>query len=242
MTNLSEQTPVQIDTQLAQLNETRHGVLVQLQRNDSYIAELVNAMRVHGPKPWTMRELAELIERNAQSATKLAQLDAQITPLEAEYDSRPWRRYFLVTNSNGHVHRGRSCQQCFPTTQYAWLVELADCDERDMVAQYGEKACTTCFPSAPTMEGWGKVAERAAAAKAAKKAEREAKKAAKAAKAKAPVYKAVDPQTTDECDHWHATEAAAQKCLQGNRELVTVPRNETDLWWENERRELWRAS
>src|SRR5580700_7036844 len=57
----------------------------------------------------------------------IARIDAAIWPLEAIYQDRRWNRYFLVTNSNGHVHRGTTCSTCFPTTEYAWLVELADC-------------------------------------------------------------------------------------------------------------------
>ena len=42
------------------------------------------------------------------------------------------------------------CTTCFPTTQYGWLVNLADCDEDAMIEEWGEMACTVCFPTAPT--------------------------------------------------------------------------------------------
>ncbi len=81
-----------------------------------------------------------------------------------------WKRYYLVTSSIGHVHRERYCSTCYPSTAYAWLTELSDCDEGAMVEAWGEKACTICFPNAPTHPAWKKSVE-----------EREAEEAAKAA-------------------------------------------------------------
>lgn len=81
-----------------------------------------------------------------------------------------WRRYYLVTSSNGHVHRERNCSTCYFNTQFAWLTDLSDCDEDQMVEAYGEKACTVCFPNAPVHPAFKRSA-----------AEREAEEAAKAA-------------------------------------------------------------
>lgn len=95
-----------------------------------------------------------------------------------------WSRYYLVLNSNGHVHRERSCTTCFPTTEYSWLINLAGADEAEMVREFGSDACTVCFPSAPTLPGWGssKSKRDKDEAKAAKIAARDAKKAADAAR------------------------------------------------------------
>ena len=66
-------------------------------------------------------------------------------------------------------------------------MDLADCDEDEMVAQYGEMACTVCFPAAPTYKGFGdgtsSLARYSEAEQAARQAEKDAKAAAKAAKA-----------------------------------------------------------
>ena len=113
---------------------------------------------------------------------------AEARPYEAEFVRRGgWTRYFLVTNDNGHVHAGMNCSTCFPSTQFAWLVELAGKTAAEMVAEFGEMACTVCFPSAPTMRGFGDgtstQARRTAAeveARAAEKARKAAEKAAKA--------------------------------------------------------------
>jgi hypothetical protein len=105
-----------------------------------------------------------------------------IAELERVWAQYRWNRYFLVTNANGHVHRGMNCSTCFATTQYRWLVELADCDEAEMIADYGEKACTVCFPDAPAnpqFHGPGRLDREAIDARAAEKAAREARKAAK---------------------------------------------------------------
>lgn len=92
-------------------------------------------------------------------------LQLLVDPLEDEHAKRGgWNRYFLVRNAGGHVHRGMDCSTCRPTTRYAWLVDLADCDEEKMVDEYGTTACTVCFPDAPTMPGWARYAQREAAA------------------------------------------------------------------------------
>ena len=119
--------------------------------------------------------------------TKLARLANSAAPYETRYEAEKWHRYFIVQNNNGHVHRNRECSTCFPTTVYAWLPELSGCDEAAMVAEYGELACTVCFPDAPAAKGYGdgtsalarySAAERAERDRA--KAEREAAKTAKA--------------------------------------------------------------
>lgn len=119
----------------------------------------------------------------ALEANRLRQRDLNQTWAE----NGRWNRYFIVKNNNGHVHRGMNCTTCYLTTQYGWLIELADCDEAEMVAEYGELACTVCFPDAPTMKGFGDgtsgIAKLVEAEKAAKQAEKDAKAAAKAAKA-----------------------------------------------------------
>lgn len=82
-------------------------------------------------------------------------------PFDEDYAARRWNRYFLV--SGGHVHRGTNCSSCYITTQYTWLINLADCEELDMVNEYGDLACTVCFPNAPTMPAFMKsVADREA--------------------------------------------------------------------------------
>ena len=101
------------------------------------------------------------LARYDEFVAEMARIRDAEKPLTEEYVRRGgWLRYFLVTNTNGHVHRGMNCSTCHFTTTYAWLIDLADCDETAMVAEYGEKACTVCFPDAPTMPGWAESVTR----------------------------------------------------------------------------------
>lgn len=74
---------------------------------------------------------------------------AAVIVWERQADYTGWSRFFLVTNTGGHIHRDMSCSTCFPTTQYAWLYELSGLTEAEAVAEYGEILCSVCFPSAP---------------------------------------------------------------------------------------------
>jgi hypothetical protein len=72
-----------------------------------------------------------------------------------------WTRAFLVTSSGGgHVHKSRECSTCRPGqyrpdgtwsggTEFIWLPEYADEKEDRIVGDAGERACTTCYPTAP---------------------------------------------------------------------------------------------
>lgn len=108
--------------------------------------------------------------------------------LKRAYAARPWTRAFLVTD--GHVHSSMECSTCFPTTEFSWLTQFSDHNEDEIVEAAGERACTVCYPSAPTLRSFEKAsalfteeeAERnkAREQRKAEKAERAAKKAAKA--------------------------------------------------------------
>lgn len=116
--------------------------------------------------------LAEALATQAEvEALWPALLDAE-RPYNQEFSRRGgWRRYYLVMNSNGHLHRETNCSTCFPTTRYGWIVKLSGCDENTMVDEYGETACTVCFPDAPTLPGWAASIERREAEKAARQCE-----------------------------------------------------------------------
>jgi UDP-2,3-diacylglucosamine pyrophosphatase LpxH len=94
-------------------------------------------------------EMAEwLVEYLSEKDNELNEAIAWVEALENEFTRRGgWNRYYLVID--GHVHRELRCSTCRPTTFYSWLTELADCDESKMVAEYGEVACSVCFPDAP---------------------------------------------------------------------------------------------
>ncbi len=81
-------------------------------------------------------------------AKRLA-LVAEQDALEAIWREHRWSRFFLVLNSNGHIHSSLSCSTCYWTTRYGWLPRLSGLTEADAVAQEGEILCSICFPSAP---------------------------------------------------------------------------------------------
>jgi len=89
----------------------------------------------------------------AAAEKKVDDLNAEAAPLNAEFTRRGgWPRFFLVTNSNGHIHRSMSCSTCRPTTQYAWLPEMSGKSEDEALAELAEGGailCSVCFPSAP---------------------------------------------------------------------------------------------
>lgn len=176
---LVKMTPAEIDGELAKIHEERMRVNTRLVGYRKLIEETEDptsrrGKRAHGVGgemlPHEARFLAEVKESVKAGMEKLAELDAAAEPFKAEFTRRGgWRRYFLVVSSDGHIHRGMNCETCYPRTAYAWLPALSGCVEEEMVEKYGMKACTVCFPAAPTMPGWMK-AEKEAAAEVEKKA------------------------------------------------------------------------
>jgi len=157
--DLKTATPKEIDMVLAviwereqaamfaayQAEESLKALEAKPPRLDSIPSENARRAQYHADRAVALKAEAEA-QRAIQAAAR-----EEAAPFEAEYRTRPWRRYFLVVSSaHGHVHRERHCSTCNYRTGYAWIVDLADCDEREMVKAYGVKACTTCFPDAPT--------------------------------------------------------------------------------------------
>lgn len=125
---------------------------------------------------WNIRELAEY---NKHLATVL-DIQEEIAALDIQYTG--WSRFFLVTNTNGHVHSSMSCSTCFNTTTFAWLPQLSGLTEAEAVADQGEILCSVCFPSAPVVwtTGVSKASVEAREARQEKSVALAAKKAEKA--------------------------------------------------------------
>jgi len=176
-TDTANMTPVEVDTILA----ANYNEQAKVQAR---ITSLVNSIeRLRRSKWGTPQEIDNAISALQINRTGLRDLIAASAPYQLEYSRRPWNRYFLVDNTNGHVHRGMDCTTCFPTTQYSWLVDLADCDEDAMIEEWGEMACTVCFPTAPTNPNYNRPSRRDREAQEARAAEKAAREAAKAEKA-----------------------------------------------------------
>jgi hypothetical protein len=136
-------------------------------------------------------------------------------PLEAAYDANPWTRYWLVNNSNGHVHTNTRCRTCYTTTRFVWLTEQSGMSRDDLTDLAGELSCAECFPNLPA-EIMARKTRIEDPAKRKTRLEREAAKAERLAKK---VAKALLPDCSDlrVTVHGHivrlATEAAASQWL-----------------------------
>jgi hypothetical protein len=174
MTDLTTLTPVEVDTFLSANWQEQSRFVTYIRSTEKHLeSDRARYVKRHGSaegfEDWYY--VRDSLKHAARYRAKLVELRDAARPYEDEYVRRGcWRRYFLVTNSNGHVHRGMDCSTCYPTTTYAWLVDLADCDETAMVEEYGTKACTICFPDAPTLPAWKRHEEAAAAVEAEKAA------------------------------------------------------------------------
>lgn len=87
----------------------------------------------------------------AKLEQKIAELKEAERPFLEEWERRGgWSRAYLVTNADGHVHRTTNCSTCHMTTQFVWLPQLSGASDDEVIAEVGFKACTVCYPAAPT--------------------------------------------------------------------------------------------
>jgi len=124
--------------------ELRHEVVVDTAIFEA-LSEANKAKRVvdfgeRNPGHYSEVEMAE-----AREALRLA--TEKLEAAEAEYGG--WSRFWIVTNTNGHIHSSMNCSTCRWDTSFAWLTELSGLTEAEAVAEYGEILCSICYPSAP---------------------------------------------------------------------------------------------
>ncbi len=196
-----------VDTELAELNEAeaklatklgyvRHQLAVAVfghayNRVGKAAAE-VTAREIYAAvsealadpttEEWKQRNLSRLVaERDALRADRHDVL-TRASELDRIYAAHGWSRFFLVRNTNGHIHSSLRCKTCYETTIFGWLPALSGLTEADAVEAYGGILCSVCYPSAPVewTDGESKEAIEARAERDAKKAERAAKKVEKA--------------------------------------------------------------
>lgn len=83
---------------------------------------------------------------------KVSLAAAACREVEDEYESRPWPRYWLVTSSDGHIHRSTHCSTCNKgksRTGFALAAYLSGKSDADAVADLGPALCSVCYPDAP---------------------------------------------------------------------------------------------
>mgnify|MGYP001576896077 CR=1 FL=1 len=175
--DLSDQPPVQIDTQLADLYRRkaliRDRIGSRKDRAHDLVGDGYRRLYVRGsgwkmtwdeveaktdavladPAAFRRHEHVRNREELAELQGKLAGLIAEEEPLEAEFVRRGgWSRAFLVANGDGHVHSSMDCSTCNRgerQTQFQWMINYSGGSEDEIVADAGYRACTVCFPSAP---------------------------------------------------------------------------------------------
>lgn len=213
--NLTTSTPVEIDTALAALYADETKAMRNVQNAATAVYRAAGAKRDYRRGGWTLSildatatatalaadEAARTWDRTGardalaafdQARVALAEIRNAMTPLNDEYDRRPWTRAFLVQNAGGHVHSSMGCSTCNngqEPTRFAWMTDYSGGTEAAIVQDAGERACTACYPSAPVdvlarptkMFGPDEIAaQEARDTRAAEKVARDAAKAAKA--------------------------------------------------------------
>ena len=179
--SVTKEFAVKIDTELSSWYHKRWDVSSKL----DVAEDSIRFYEKHYPN--LVEEIQKYKDKVAKLNQEYAKIQAEIKKLDAIYDQDPWTRAFLVINSNGHVHSSMDCNTCFSTTRYNWLVQYSNDDEKTIVEDAGQDACTICYPSAPAevLNRPSRIVTADKIAKAQAKTEREAKKAEKIAKEKA---------------------------------------------------------
>jgi len=128
---------------------TAYGEAMDVWRAAGYPADA----RVEAPSNYagSVDVEATVVKRRAALNARFA-LWAEANELNAEFNRRPWSRYFLVVSSAGHIHSSTSCQTCRLTTVFGWMPERSGQAEIEAIKSLGKHAdalCSVCFPSAP---------------------------------------------------------------------------------------------
>lgn len=180
--DLTTATPSEVDASLARLESKRSALYREIDTIWTSLHHTVGDARVrkYGRLVWALdREDVEgRAERQARNGDERATVNlarlrkvqeerkaiqTEITRHEEVYVRRGgWSRFFLVDNTNGHIHKSTSCGTCRPTTQFGWLTDLSGQSEEEAVKAHGAMLCTRCFPSAPLewTNHWDLEAER----------------------------------------------------------------------------------
>ncbi len=172
--------PQKIDTELAELHERDACLTDQQRLQLMRLHQVINDMKTRdrqGKTSWQLTdeqavELANLrlaayagnndpvTSRDGRTAIAMLNLGQlqhahretmhRIAELDKIFHADPWSRFFLVTSSNGHIHRWMNCSTCRVTTTFGWLPNLSGLTDAEAVAHPdgGPYLCQVCFPAA----------------------------------------------------------------------------------------------
>lgn len=179
-------SPPEIDTEIARLaNEIAKRCLVISQASRTIELEIRHPAPFGGVNQHRINQCESLISIANREINGLRE---QRAPLDDEFERRGWTRYYLVDSHNGHVHFDVSQSRCSRqvSTSHLWLTSESGKPAEEVVALAGERACTQCFPWAPT-----ETRSRPCAYRTPSEIEQETRRQERAAKAAARAVKAI---------------------------------------------------
>lgn len=123
-----------------------------LERAEAYLASEVGIITTSDgrklPDYKRSSVVGDLARRQA-ALDEMEVLDKMARPLSEEFKATRWSRFFLVNNTDGHIHSSMNCSTTRPTTLWSWLPLLSGLTEKDAVDAHGTRLCSACFPTAP---------------------------------------------------------------------------------------------
>jgi hypothetical protein len=132
-------------------DEARRGHEAKAEDVEARAREALETAMLNGRDltPWTRTDIEKGLQRLDAIRVEIVRIRGAAAPLEAEFASERWSRFFLVQNVNGHIHSSMHCSTCRWDTQYAWLPTLSGLTETDAVEEQGPRLCSVCYPTAP---------------------------------------------------------------------------------------------
>ena len=232
---VTKEYAVAVDTELADLYDRIWSIDAQIQTFNDDVKSVQTSRWLNDSKKqdrysYYAKQIDALL-------IKRAPLKDRVRELSRIYDRSPWTRAFLVINSNGHVHSSMTCNTCFDSTRYTWLVQYSNDNEATIVSDAGETACTVCYPSAPAdvLNRPSVIVTADKIVKAKAKAERDAKRQAKIAKAKASAPTASgDPLAIIYPSiKWTRVNGESVQVACTKREVINTERTAVTTWLNN---------
>jgi len=118
-------------------------------RHQIDVEQLIDLHRQGHPRlRWAGRNVSDIETSHADLEEALE----RVSEIDREFQSRPWSRYWLVTSSDGHIHRSPDCSTCNKgrtPTGFALVPYLSGREPLEAVADLGPALCSRCFPEAP---------------------------------------------------------------------------------------------
>jgi NTP pyrophosphatase (non-canonical NTP hydrolase) len=198
-TDYAGMTPAEVDTLLVEHGFQSMKCEQIVEAHTKSITECEEKIRVYSdptfqqddPAYWerTIKRYQDRLDFSraqvAEMAPKLAEHDAIVRECDQEYSRRPWKRYFLTQNSNGHLHSSTRCTTLYDSTVLALIPSVSGFTTEQIWEAVGEVACDVCFKNSPFLHAKPKIRlelpekQRLREKREAARAEREAKKNAK---------------------------------------------------------------